>query len=210
MIVRLLSQRKLSFCATFFSAALFLLPICGCQTAPAGRPITAENMAPPILTLSPGDTVDITFSGATNLTGLRRVGPEGAITLPDVGPIQAAGKTVGELEKELEERYKGELRDNDVVVTLAASANVVYVDGQVGRPGRVHLDRPLTALEAILEVGGFLPDANTSKVMVTRWIGNENFTWVLNLKPLYEGAPVSVFYLHPRDYVHVPKKMQWF
>jgi polysaccharide export outer membrane protein len=130
--------------------------------------------------------------------------------MPNIGPVQAAGKTVGQLEAELEEKYQKELNDNDVVVVLAASANVVYVTGQVGRPGRVQLDRPLTALEAILEVGGFLSDANMKRIMVTRWENNINQTWILNLKPLYEGAPVSPFYLHPRDSVYVPKKVQWF
>ena len=167
-------------------------------------------MTPPVLTLSPGDTLDITFPGATNFSGMRRVGPEGFITMPQVGNVQAAGKTVGELETELEQKYKTELNDNDVVVALAASANVVYVTGQVGRPGRVQLERPLTVQEAILEVGGFLPDANLKQIMVTRWEGNENITWILNLRPLYEGAPVSPFYLKPRDSVYVPQKVQWF
>jgi protein involved in polysaccharide export with SLBB domain len=204
MVVRFISLRGLSFCVGFL-----LLGFCACQT-PATRPITEENMIPPVLTLSPGDTLDITFPGATNLTAVRRVGPEGAITMPLVGSVQAGGKTVGELETELEQKYQKELNDNDVIVALVASANVVYVTGQVGRPGRVQLDRPLTALEAILEVGGFLPEANMKKVLVTRWEGNENIPWVLNLEPLYSGAPVSPFYLKPRDSIYVPKKVQWF
>src|SRR5688572_29018153 len=103
MIDRPISLRKLS--AGFFAAALFLFGLCACQV-PYTRPITEENMTPPILTLSPGDTLDITFPGATNLTGMRHVGPEGAIMMPQIGSVQAAGKTVGELEIELEEKFK--------------------------------------------------------------------------------------------------------
>src|SRR5687767_2084296 len=129
MIVRPTSPRR--HWSLVFSAAVLLLGFCACQTPPPSRPITEENMTPPVLTLSPGDTLDITFPGATNLTGMRHIGPEGTLTMPTVGQIQAAGKTVGQLEAELEEKYKQELNDNDVVVALAASANVVYVTGQV-------------------------------------------------------------------------------
>lgn len=170
-----------------------------------------EHTVPPVLTLAPGDAVEITFTGATNYSGIRRIGPEGTLTaMPIIGSVQASGKTVAELEAELEKRYENELRDNDVVVALAASANFVYVTGSVGRPGRVQLDRDLTALEAILEAGGFLQDANLKKVTVSRYEGDVNVTYTANLKPAFEGGPISRFYVKPRDVVYVPKKIQWF
>ncbi len=190
-------------------AALTLFLLSGCQS-PATRPMTSENMVPPALTLAAGDSVDITFPGATTLSGVRQIGPEGTITMPIVGAVQAAGKTVAELEGELEQKYANQLQDKDVIVTLAGSANVVYVSGSVARPGRVQLDRPLTALEAVLEAGGFLPEANMKKVSIFRYEGDQNVTYVVNLEPVFEGGPVSPFYLKPRDVVLVPKKIQWF
>jgi polysaccharide export outer membrane protein len=181
----------------------------GCQTT-GGRPMTAENMVPTVLLLSPGDALDITFAGATNFNGVRRIGPEGDITMPIVGAVQASGKTAAELEAELEVRYAKELQDPELFVNIAGSANVIYVSGSVARPGRVTLDRPLTALEAIFEAGGFTPDANLKKVTVIRYEGLDNTTYELNLEPIYTGGPVSPFYLKARDAVHVPKKIQWF
>lgn len=172
--------------------------------------MSAENMVPTVLLLSAGDVLDITFAGATNFNGSRRIGPEGAITMPIVGQVQASGKTAAELEAELEVLYAKELQDPELFVNLAGSANVIYVTGSVARPGRVTLDRPLTALEAILEAGGFTPDANLKKVTVIRYEGLDNTTYELDLAPVYTGGPVSPFYLKPRDAVHVPKKVQWF
>jgi polysaccharide biosynthesis/export protein len=209
MVARVFSTRKISVNALFFCAGLFLLFFCACQ-APATRRMTEQNMAPPVLFLSPGDALEITFPGATNLTGIRRIGPEGSITMPIIGQVQAAGKTTAELEAELEQKYGTELQDKDVVVTFAASANVVYVSGAVMRPGRISMDRPLTALEVILEAGGFAPDANMKKVTVFRYEGTENVTYILNLKPVFEGGPVPPFYLMPRDVILVKKKVQWF
>jgi len=189
------------FFATFFTA---------CESTPKGRPVSEQNMVPTVLLISAGDILDITFSGATNFNGARRVGPEGSIAMPIIGQIQASGKTVSEVESELEKAYSKELQDSDVVVNLAGSSTVVYVSGSVMRPGRVVLDRPLTALEAILEAGGFAPDANLKRVSVIRYEGTDNTTFDLNLEPVYTGGPVPPFYLKPRDVVNVARKIQWF
>jgi polysaccharide biosynthesis/export protein len=206
MVAHLFSGRKLILYAAALCAGFLLT---ACQT-PATHPMTAANMVPPVLLLSAGDAVEITFPGATNFTGIRHIGPEGSITMPIVGQVQAAGKTTAELEADLEQRYATELQDKDVVVTLAGSANVVYVSGSVARPGRVQLDRPLTALEAILELGGFLPDANVGKVRIFRYEGDQNITYVIDLGPVFNGGPVAPFYLKPRDVITVPRKFQWF
>lgn len=185
------------------------LPSVGCKTS-SGSAMTAENMVPTVLFLSPGDVLDITFSSATNFNGLRRIGPEGAITMPVIGPVQAGGKTAAQVETELEQLYAKELQDPELFVNVASSGNVIYVSGSVVRPGRVMLDRPITALEAILEAGGAAPDANLKRVTVIRYEGLDNKTFELNLEPIYSGGPVPPFYLKPRDVVNVPRKVQWF
>ena len=63
---------------------------------------------------------------------------------------------------------------------------------------------------ALLEAGGFTPDANLKKITVIRYEGQQNTTYELNLHPVYTGGPVAPFYLYPRDVVNVPKKVQWF
>jgi polysaccharide export outer membrane protein len=197
----------------FLTVALSLFALVtlgtGCATT-KGRPMTADNMVPPVLLLSAGDVLDITFLGNTNFSGMRRIGPEGSLSMPTIGTVQAAGKTAAELEAELENAYKAELTDPEIFVNMASSGNVVYVSGSVARPGRIVLERPLTALEAILEAGGFTPDANLKNITVIRYEGQHNTTYELNLQPVYSGGPVSPFYLHPRDVVNVPKKVQWF
>jgi polysaccharide biosynthesis/export protein len=193
----------------FIFLAALVAATTGCETT-RGRAMTAENMVPTVLALAPGDVLDITFASATNMNAMRRVGPEGSITMPTIGQVQVAGKTVAQVEAELKDRYAKELQDPELFVNLAQSGNVIYVSGSVARPGRIVLERPLTALEAILEAGGFTPDANLKKVTVIRYEGEHNTTYELNLQPVYSGGPVSPFYLMPRDVVNVPKKVQWF
>lgn len=212
MICSQFQRRDISFTrrAALFALAFGLVLFgAACQT-PSTTPVTAENTVAPRLVLSAGDTLEITFPGATTLSGTRRIGPEGAIAMPIVGQVQAAGKSAQELERELVRLYENQLQDKQVIVTVAGSANAIYVMGAVARPGRVVMDRPLTALEAILEAGGFLETSNMKKVTVMRYEGERNVVYQLNLAPLYEGAPLSQFFLQPRDVVQVPAKIQWF
>ncbi len=202
------STGKGRFLTVVFSVTMILFGT-GCQT-PTTTPVTAENTVAPRLVLAAGDSLDITFPGAATLTGTRRIGPEGSIAMPIVGQVQAAGKTAQELERELIGLYENQLQDKQVIVTVVGSANVVYVMGAVARPGPVVMSRPLTALEAVLEAGGFLDTSNMKKVSILRYEGERNVIYQLNLAPLYEGSPVSPFYLQPRDVVQVPKKVQWF
>lgn len=189
--------------------ALILTAFLGCS-APTGRGIAAEDLVPPLLELSPGDVVEVTFPGATNLNGIHRIGPEGSITMPLVGQVQAAGRTADELRTDLTRLYDKELKDKEVLVAIAGSGNAVYVTGAVLRPAKVPLDRPLTALEAIMEAGGFAETANRKKVTVIRYEGGQNTPIPLNMDPLMKGGPVPQFFLRPRDIIHVPQKMQWF
>jgi len=204
-----ISSRPLRLIGALASIFTFVLLFSACQT-PSGHRPTAEDSVPPVLKLAPGDVIEVTFPGATNLSGIHRIGPEGGITLPLVGQIQAGGKTSEELQTQVVALYQNELKDSNVLVSIASSGNVVYVDGAVLRPGKIQLDRPLTALETVMECGGFQPVANQKKVTIIRYNGNNNKTIDLNLEPVLSGGPVPPFYVRPRDIVHVPTKMQWF
>jgi protein involved in polysaccharide export with SLBB domain len=197
---------------TRFSTLVFAaLLLAGCATPDTGKQITQEDITPAPLFITQGDVLDISFPGASNLSGQHKVGPDGTITLPLVGQVVANGKTTEQLRQELLKLYDKELQDKQVLVSLNSTANLVYVIGAVLRPGRIPMDRPMTALEAIMEAGGFVPtQANLKKVTVVRYDGDHNYTYHLNLSPALEGGPVAPFYLKPRDIVNVPIKVEWF
>ena len=198
-------------CWPLFLIPAVLLLFAACQTPEIG-PVQGDNTAPLWKPeLSSGDTLLITFPSATNLSGMHRVGADGAITLPYIGVVTVAGKTPSILEAELRERYSTELRDNEVLVSLAASSSIVYITGAVLRPGPVEMLRPLTALEAIMEAGGYNPEsANLKKVGVVRWENGRNVRYTLDLRSALQGQALEPFYLRPRDIVEVPSKVQWF
>lgn len=197
-------------------AALAVMTSCltGCQSAQNTSPpqfadLTTASNTPASTTgrLHEGDVIRITFEADTNMNTVAKIQIEGDINLPMVGDIKAAGKTQEELKAELMRRYEPLLKVNEITVALLSSAASVTVSGAVLRPGRIPMDRPLTAMEAVMEAGGFDPNrAKLDKVTVLRIENGQQKLYKLNLKRALDKGDPSPFYLKPFDIVHIPEK----
>ncbi len=155
-------------------------------------------------TLASGDVIQIAFPTAGELNQAQKIRLDGKISLPMVGEVMAAGKAPLTLQNELIGKYGPHLQDPKVIVSLVSSASVVYVNGAVGAPNKVVLDRPMTVFEAIMESGGFAPVADLKKVILTRQVDGKLQRQVLNLK---EGGD-GVMYVKPFDTITVGQT--WF
>lgn len=183
---------------------VILVPLMGCVTPGP----TDQEMAPySSIKFEEGDALTITFPGSPNLNTTQRVRRDGKIDLQLVGEVTALGKTPAELEQELLKLYDKELVLKQVSVTLQSASYPVYVSGSVIRPGKIMADRPMTALEAVMEAGGFdHAKSNTKNVTVVRKEGGQLKHFKLNLKKVLDGSSKQQFYLRPGDIVHVPEK----
>jgi polysaccharide export outer membrane protein len=131
----------------------------GCKSTKSDQQLTAvaeaaakEADSEPIV-LHEGDAVRITFPGAPTLNTVQQIRRDGRITLPDVGEFKATGLTPTEMEQELLKLYGPQLQTKEVTVGVESSAFLVYVTGSVSRPGKIVTDRPINALEAVMEAG---------------------------------------------------------
>jgi polysaccharide export outer membrane protein len=179
----------------------------GCRTVQP-TPLTEKELTPfASIRLREGDVVAISFPGSGNLNATPQIRRDGKIDLPLGGEMMAAGKTPVELEKDLLEHFGPQLVVKEVSVSVRSSTFPVFVSGAVIRPGKILADRPLHALEAIMEAGGFdLGRANLKEVVVIRIQEGEVKHYVLNLKLLLEGRAKQLFYLQPSDIIYVPEK----
>lgn len=172
---------------------------------------TAAAPAPDAYTLRAGDTLKISFPGSPNLNTSQQIRTDGKISLPLIGEVNAAGLTTAELQKKLMDLYAPQLTTKEVTVEVQSSSFPVYVTGAVLRPGKVSSDHPITALEAIMEAGGFdYTKANLKDVTVIRQEGNQTKRYVLNLRSAMRGGKSKAFYLKPADIIYVPEKFSWF
>ena len=188
-------------------AALALLFCVGCQGTPKHQaPLVGQTPN----YLNPGDVVRISFPAAPELNQTQKIGTDGALSLPLVGEVHAAGKSPGQLQTELANLYKPQLQDNEVLVTLETRALPVVVSGAVQKPGKIVFERPATVLEAIMEAGGFTPEADLKKVSLIRIVKGEHETEQLDLRPVLHGKPTRAVYVSGGDVIFVPEKALLF
>ncbi len=183
--------------------AAVLSALCGCGT-PATTPLPDQAAAPPHVTLMPGDTIRLTFTGAPELNQSQKIRTDGKVSLPHVGEVQASGKSVPQLRQELVALYRAQLTNSDVVVTLESGVTLVYIQGSVGHPGKFVFDRPTTILQALTEAGGINQFGNARRVQVIRLINGREQTQVLNLRPTFVGKTTRPFYVRDGDVIDVP------
>ena len=181
---------------------LIMVPM-GCSTLPVTD--DAASAPPAALVLLPGDDVEISVFGVPELNSAQRIRPDGNLSVKLFGDIRAAGKTPLELQKELTKLYEPQIQVKAITVIVRSSA-AVYVSGAVGRPGKVDYLRPMTALEAIMEAGGFdqKAGARRGKVRVIRTESNQVKSYLLDFDKILTQGGNTPFYLKPFDPVYVP------
>lgn len=161
-------------------------------TASAQTPVgTAGSMAsPPASTaadyrLAAGDKLRIEVYKDAQLSQSLQVRPDGKVTLPLVGDVAAAGRTSVELRDAISASLK-EYIGNPVVTVIVteASPQVVYVTGEVNKPGALTLSGQMSILQALAMAGGLTDFANKKNILIKR----KSATGMETLKFNYKDA----------------------
>lgn len=153
--------------------------------------------------LNLGDTVEIAVFGESELSRTVTIGPNGKITLPLVGEIQAAGLTPTQLTEKLTDALKAYLRNPQVTVTVREYPRAyVYLVGQVARTGQLEIQRGWTVLEVMISAG-VTPRAALRRATLTRKSNGEVIP--IDLDRLLNRGDRSVnVSVEPGDVIMVP------
>jgi protein involved in polysaccharide export with SLBB domain len=199
MIYRLIERRSVAVLA-----ALVMLLCTGCQS-PNDTPLPQQPTAKTPVNLSPGDVIKISFSGASDLNQSQKIRADGKLSLPLIGEVTAAGKTLVDFQNELIRLYKPQLRNSDMVVTLESAVTQVVVSGAVSKPAKLTFDRPTTVFQAIMEAGGVNEYGSLRRVHLIRIVNGEQLTQVVDLRPALRGKAASLLYVRDGDVIYVPQ-----
>ena len=156
--------------------------------------------------LGPGDKLRIEVYKDPQLSQSVQVRPDGKITLPLIGDLEASSRTPIELRDTITTSLKEYVTNPTVtVIVVEALASKVYVMGEVTHPGTMELHGPTTILQALAMAGGFKEFANTKDVKVLRPNGDRGGveTIKFNYKDVLNGD-ARPFYLRSGDTVVVP------
>lgn len=119
--------------------------------------------------IGPEDVIEIKVWREAELSGIFVVRPDGRITLPLAGELDAANKTPNELKDEITKGYSKFVQRPEIMVGLRQiGSKKYYLVGEVLRPGVYPLIVPTTILEALDGSGGFREFANRKKIWIVR------------------------------------------
>ncbi len=118
-------------------------------------PRSADAQAPDPVFLGPGDVLNLRFQGRDSLDGEYIIGVEGDLFFPGIGGVMAAGRTVGDVARELDGLMRETFSLNSRTFALSvAEFRPIYVGGRVRQPGSYPFRPGLRVAHAVAMAGG--------------------------------------------------------
>jgi len=153
-----------------------------------------------------GDSITVTFSDTPPNVRIEpiqvRIGEDGHIPLPLNQTIQAAGKTVRQLEKEIVDLYVPKFY-KQMSVTVKTEERFYFVGGEVRNPNRFLYAGQITVLRAIDTAGGFTDFANRKRIELTRQDGRKI---IVNYQKALKDPKLDPE-VYPNDQIVVPRRL---
>lgn len=156
--------------------------------------------------VGPEDVLDISVWKEEGLHKEVLVRPDGGISFPLVGELQAAGKTAEEIRSEVAARLGNKINDPVVSVSvLKVAGNKIYVIGRVARPGEYVAGRYIDVLQALTMAGGLTPFAAENDIRVLRKRGGKDEVFEFEYSDVRKGRKLEQnIILQGGDVVVVP------
>jgi polysaccharide biosynthesis/export protein len=119
--------------------------------------------------VQPGDILTISVWKENDLQGEILVRPDGGLSFPLAGDVDADGKTTQELTVALAAKLKRFIPEPVVTVAVKQiGGNRVYVLGKVNRPGEFMFSKPVDVMQALALAGGATPFAAVNDIRILR------------------------------------------
>ena len=165
--------------------------------------IPMDLPAGPDYVVGPGDGLAINLWGGVSRRIYGTVDREGRVSLPEVGPVLVSGKSLAEVQRNVQQVLRTQFRDVSVDVSLARLRTVrVYIVGDVANPGAYDISSLSTPLNALFVAGG--PTSKGSLRIVKHFRGNQLIQTVDLYDLLLYGVRSDIQRLENGDSVMAP------
>lgn len=172
----------------------------------AAVPAPAMSVSvPPDYVVGAGDVLEISVWKEEGLTKQALVRPDGGITFPLIGDMQAGGLTVHQIRSAIAERLSEFLAEPEVSVSLINLNQNIYVVGRVNKPGEFVTPHRVSVMQALSLAGGLTPFADTDDIRIIRRIGEKEVALPFDYDAVADGNALEQNILLQRgDVVVVP------
>jgi polysaccharide export outer membrane protein len=174
---------KALFTALILTVAFFPLTLCAQDKAAAEVvPLGGDYI------IGPGDVLFVSVWKDQALTQTVPVRPDGKISFPLIGEIQAGGRSVLRVKEEMEEKISRYVPDPVLTIGVQEiKSMLIYVIGRVNSPGRFAIYSNVDVLQALAMAGGANPFADTKNIRVFRKAGNQTLIMDFNYNDVSAG-----------------------
>ncbi|MHB8390819.1 MAG: polysaccharide biosynthesis/export family protein [Acidobacteriaceae bacterium] len=197
-------MQRLSLVVSLFVALGLLAPV---HAQESRHPATATaGVSTPYYQIQPGDILSISVWKEKDLQEDVLVRPDGWLSFPLTGDIQASGRTIEQVRKEVTTRLAKFIPDPVVTVTLKqVIGNVIYVIGKVNKPGIFVANGPIDVMQALSLAGGMTPYASENSIKILRRVNGTETATPFKYGQVEDGEHLSQnIVLQAGDVVVVP------
>lgn len=174
-------------------------------TPGSSLPASSATVVSPDYVIGPGDSLQVSVWKEPNISGTLPVRPDGMISLPLVGDIQASGLTPSKLGDAITDRLKKSIINPVVTISvLNVKSKNIYLIGEVGKPGELPLSPGLTPLQAIASAGGLNQYANSRHIYILRGASGNQRKIPFDYKKAIKDGNLQGVTLEPGDTIVVP------
>ena len=203
---------------SFSRIARTLLPLLALACLAAGLSACATNVPPvpqdakttdELYKVGPLDSLNIVVWRNPDLSGTISVRPDGRISTPLVQDLLAAGKTPGEIAREIETALSKYVRDPNVTVLVTSFQGTfseqIRIVGEAAKPQAIAYRHDMTLLDVMIQAGGLTDFADGNNAVLVR----KNTSYNVRLKDLLKRGDISAnAAVAPGDVIIVPQS--WF
>ncbi len=174
----------------------------------SGKAAAGSLQTPPAdYVIGPTDVLDVSVWKEPDISRTVTVRPDGKISLPLVGELEASGQTPVQLQAVIREKLAAYITSPEVTILMHdVRSGAVSIFGKVAKAGSYPLTKQMTVLDVIAAAGGFKDYAKVTKIYVLRVQADGTTTrYKFNFKEVIKGQNLSQnIQIEPRDTIYVP------
>jgi polysaccharide export outer membrane protein len=160
---------RLFFIVIASGLLFFTIASCSGKVAHFTPDVKPDDGIEQVYLMGPEDVLEIIVWKNQTLSKVVTVRPDGKVSLPLIGDLQATGITPIQLRDEISERLTPYYREPPEVSVIVQQVNShFYILGEVQRPGRYVVKSGTKIIQAIALAGGFTPFASTNNIVLLR------------------------------------------
>lgn len=206
---------KTSIYLLLLAMLLALLGLAGCATTSGSTQaptINPDAQAVAVYHIGVDDQLQISVWHNPDLSVSVPVRPDGKITVPLIGDVEAGGRTPEQVAGEIKEKLQTYVRDPQVAVILTDLRSHEYlsrvrVTGAVRAPVSIPYRQGMTVLDAILAAGGTTEFAAPDRTQLYRKANTGTQAYAVRLDNILQKGELKTNYpVQPGDVITVPQR----